>query len=160
GLIWRTDGEPMWQHDDLIADTTRPGKSTIATAQAFGERLATTLGLPASMLITAYEDVPKLLQTEAELPVNADPMQADLSNPSEPARLARLLTSGLGAPTGFVLPLRATQESDGAVGWLSSPWPLRRGQLFALAGDSPLGFRLPLGSLPDVLPAEEEREFA
>src|SRR6185369_8882714 len=71
-----------------------------------------------------------------------------------------LLGAGMSAPTGFVLPLRATQESDGAIGWTSSPWPLRRGQLFAVPGDSPLGFRLPLSSLPDVLPEEEERELA
>jgi uncharacterized protein (DUF2126 family)/transglutaminase-like putative cysteine protease len=159
GVVWRTDGEPLWQHDALIADTTRPGSATIATARAFGERLATALGLPASMLITAYEDVPRLLDTEAELPVNADPMQADLAEPGERARLAKALRSGLASPAGFVLPLRAT-EADGGIAWLSSPWPLRRTHLFALAGDSPLGFRLPLSSLPDVLPEEEEHEFA
>ena len=160
GLIWRTDGEPLWQHDELIADTTTPGKTTLAIAKTFGERLAGALGLPSSLLITAYEDVPRLLDAEAELPVNADPMQADLGDPSERARLARILRSGLGAPTGFVLPLRATEAPGSAIAWLSSPWPLRRGHLFALAGDSPLGFRLPLGSLPDLLPEEEEPEFA
>jgi uncharacterized protein (DUF2126 family)/transglutaminase-like putative cysteine protease len=160
GLVWRTDGEPLWQHDDLIADTTTPGKMTLAAAKTFGERLAVALGLPASLLITAYEDVPRLLDSEAELPVNADPMQADLGDPSERARLARILRAGLGAPTGFVLPLRAAEAPGGAVAWLSSPWPLRRGHLFAMAGDSPLGFRLPLGSLPDLLPEEEEPEFA
>jgi uncharacterized protein (DUF2126 family)/transglutaminase-like putative cysteine protease len=160
GVIWRSDGQPLWRHDELIADTTKPGKSTVATAQAFGERLAGALRLPASLLITAYEDVPRLLQTEAALPVNADPMQADLANPDERSRLARLLGSGLSAPTGFVLPLRAVEGEGGAVGWMSSPWPLRRKQLFALAGDSPLGLRLPLASLPDVLPEEQEHEFA
>src|SRR6185369_10554078 len=95
GVIWRTDGEPMWQHDGLIADTTKPGKSTVATAQAFGERIATALGLPPSMLVTAYEDVPRFLQTEAALPLNADPMQADLANPDERARIARLLGAGM-----------------------------------------------------------------
>jgi uncharacterized protein (DUF2126 family)/transglutaminase-like putative cysteine protease len=160
GLTWRTDGEPMWRHDALIADTTRPGKSTTATAQTFGERLAAVLNLPPSLLITAYEDVPSLLQAEAALPVNADPMQADLDDPGERARLARLLGSGLSAPAGFVLPLRAAEGKDGAAAWMSSPWPLRRKVLFALVGDSPLGFRLPLASLPDVLPEEVEPEFA
>jgi uncharacterized protein (DUF2126 family)/transglutaminase-like putative cysteine protease len=160
GIWWRVDGQPLWRHDNLIADTTRPGKSNVATAQAFGERLANALHLPPSLLITAYEDVPRFLHAEAALPVNADPMQADLSNPDERARLARLLASGLSAPAGFVLPLRAIEHAAGAVGWMSSPWPLRRQQLFALAGDSPLGLRLPLGSLPDLLPEEQEVEFA
>ena len=45
------------------------------------ERLAQELKLPAKLVITAYEDVPRLLETEANLPVNADPLQADLANP-------------------------------------------------------------------------------
>ena len=160
GLVWRSDGEPLWQHDALIADTTKPGKTTIAAAKNFGERLAEALGLPASMLVTAYEDVPRLLEAEAELPVNADPLQADLGDPAERARLAGILRAGLGTPTGFVLPLRAGETPSGGVAWMSSPWPLRRRHLYALAGDSPLGFRLPLASLPDVLPEEQEHEFA
>jgi uncharacterized protein (DUF2126 family)/transglutaminase-like putative cysteine protease len=160
GLVWRADGEPLWQHDELIADTTTPGKTTIAAAKNFGERLAEALGLPASMLVTAYEDVPRLLEAEAGLPVNADPLDFDLEAPAERARLASILRSGLGAPAGFVLPLRASEAPAGGVAWLSSPWPLRRLHLYAVAGDSPLGFRLPLASLPDVLPGEEETEFA
>ncbi len=159
GVFWRTDGEPLWQGDQLVADTTRPGTVTLDAARAFGERLTQRLGLPATLLITAYEDVPKLLQAEAALPANADPMQAALDAPEERARLARLLTTGLDAPAGLVLPLKAVVE-DGAVGWRSSPWPLKRGYLFAVAGDSPLGLRLPLGSLPELLPAEMEQEFA
>jgi uncharacterized protein (DUF2126 family) len=99
------------------------------------------------------------LQAEAALPVNADPLKADLSKPDERARLARLLTAGLGSPTGFVLPLRATVEPAGIV-WRSSPWPLKREYLFAAPGDSPLGLRLPLASLPELLPDEMEQEFA
>jgi uncharacterized protein (DUF2126 family) len=159
GLVWRTDGEPMWQHDALIADTTKRGATTLESARVFGERLALALGLPPTMLITAYEDVPQFLDSEAALPLNADPLAADLTDPSERSRLARVLRGGLGAPAGFVLPLRAAEAPGEAVTWLSSPWPLRRGHLFALGGDSPLGFRLPLASLPDVLPADVETDF-
>jgi uncharacterized protein (DUF2126 family)/transglutaminase-like putative cysteine protease len=159
GVFWRTDGVPLWQGDTLIADTTKPGTATVIAARTFGERLAASVGLPAALLITAYEDVPKLLQQEAALPENADPLKADLTKPDERARLARILTAGLGSPAGYVLPLKARVADDLAVAWESSPWPLKRVHLYALPGDSPLGLRLPLGSLPELLPEEMEPDF-
>jgi len=159
GVFWRADGVPLWQGDTLIVDTTKPGKATVTAARAFGERLAASLRLPATLLITAHEDVPKLLQQEAALPENADPLKADLTKPDERARLARILTAGLGSPAGFVLPLKASVADDLSVAWQSSPWPLKREHLYALPGDSPLGLRLPLGSLPELLPDEMEPDF-
>jgi len=103
--------------------------------------------------------VPKLLQQEAALPGNADPLAADLTKPDERARLARLLRAGLGSPAGYVLPLKATVDESGSIVWESSPWPLKRAHLYALPGDSPLGLRLPLGSLPELLPDEAEQDF-
>ena len=73
--------------------------------------------------------------------------------------VARLLRKGLDTPVGFVLPLRAVASEDRSVPvWETSPWPLRREHLYAIAGDSPLRPRLPLASLPEVLPADEETE--
>ncbi len=155
GMFWRTDGEPLWSDERLIAKATTRGDATFDTARAFAERLAGALGLPAAMVLTAHEDVPRLLLFEAALPENADPLKADLSKPDERARLARLLSAGLGAPVGLVLPLKARSDAkDGALAWVSSPWPLKRERLYALPGDSPLGLRLPLVSLPEVLPDE------
>jgi uncharacterized protein (DUF2126 family) len=155
GAWWRSDGKPLWSDPALIADTHSPGKADIAVAQRFAVTLATRLGLDPAYVLTAYEDVPKLLATESALPDNVDPLQADLTQPTERARLARLLQQGLDRPVGFVLPLRAA-VTDGAasVDWESSPWPLRRERLYALAGDSPLGLRLPLDALPAVLPGD------
>ena len=127
------------------------------SAGELGQRLGDTLRLPPGHLITAYEDVPKLLIDEALLPANVDPFAGDLTQPGERARLARLLKRGIDKPAGFVLPLKATESAAG-IGWETSPWPLRRERLYAIAGDSPLGLRLPLSSLPDLLPEDEDVE--
>jgi uncharacterized protein (DUF2126 family)/transglutaminase-like putative cysteine protease len=159
GIHWRKDGEPLWRDAKLLADTRSPGKATLEMAGPFAQRLAGRLGLPPGMVLTAYEDVPQLVRQEANLPVNADPFEADLGAADERARLARLLEAGLDRPAGLVLPLKASREKENSpTVWESSPWPLRRERLYALAGDSPLGLRLPLGSLPDVLPSEQEYE--
>jgi uncharacterized protein (DUF2126 family)/transglutaminase-like putative cysteine protease len=161
GVYWRVDGEALWHDPALIADTRTEGKTPPAQAGDFITQLAQRLGFPPTMAITAYEDVPQLLLAEAALPDNVDPFKADLSQPGERARLARLLLAGLVKPAGYVLPLRAASVplEDGADGaWESSAWPLKRERLFAVAGDSPLGLRLPLASLPDVLPKDVEIE--
>ncbi|TMG87051.1 MAG: transglutaminase family protein, partial [Betaproteobacteria bacterium] len=161
GVYWRSDGEPLWRDEALFADTQVPGASTLDAVHQLAARLARTLGLPETIVITAYEDVPRLLKDEAALPINADPLKANLGDLDERARLARLLLAGLDQPCGYVLPLKAGGEhrdGGGQLVWESSPWPLRRERLYALPGDSPLGLRLPLGSLPDVLPDEVDQD--
>ena len=160
GVYWRVDEEALWRDDALIADTRTKGSATIDVAHDFTAQLAERLGLPRRLVLTVFEDVPRLLKDEIALPENVDPLKADLSKPSERARLARLLLAGLDQAAGFVLPLKAaaTRPDDAASAWESSPWPLRRERLYAVAGDSPLGLRLPLSSLPDVLPDEIEHE--
>ena len=159
GTYWRTDGVPLWRDPKLIADARTPGRADIGVAQRFATALAEGLGLDSADVITAWEDVPKLIVGEAALPANADPLQADLSQPTERARLARLLRKGLDTPVGFVLPVRAVAcEGDSQSEWETSPWPLKRERLYAIDGDSPLGLRLPLGSLPEVLPEDEDVE--
>src|SRR5262249_4032989 len=66
--------------------------------------------------------------------------------------LARVFDRGLGSPAGFVLPLQRWQSRAGG-GWMSERWALRRERLVLSPGDSPLGVRLPLGSLPRRPPA-------
>jgi uncharacterized protein (DUF2126 family)/transglutaminase-like putative cysteine protease len=158
GCYWRTDGKPLWKDAARLADTRVAGGSTLDDARRLTLALAARLGLDAGFVITAYEDVGELVGMEASLPPNRDPLDADLSKPDERARLARLLRQGLDRPAGFVLPLRASEHADGAADWTSSPWPVRREHVYALAGDSPLGLRLPLGSLPDVLPTDVDAE--
>jgi uncharacterized protein (DUF2126 family)/transglutaminase-like putative cysteine protease len=158
GIYWRADGKVLWSDPSLLADTRASGDQDIGDACRFAAALAGQLGLDPDFVITAHEDVQALLGVEAALPDNLDPLQAELSNPDERARLARLLQQGLARPAGYVLPLRAREHADAGVEWHSSPWPLRRERLYALPGDSPLGLRLPLASLPDVPPEDLDTE--
>ena len=160
GVYWRDDGIALWRDSALIADTRADSDADIGDAQRVALEIASELGLDPAYVMTAYEDAPKLLIAESALPPNVDPLQADLSKPAERARLARLLQQGMDRPIGFVLPLKANlSEDSGFSGWSSSPWPLRRERLYVLGGDSPLGWRLPLSSLPDVLPEDEDIEM-
>src|SRR6185437_7202938 len=72
---------------------------------------------------------------------------------------ARVITayepSGNDTPIGFVLPLRAApreSSSGNEPRWETCEWPLANDRLRAVAGESPLGLRLPLGSLPRDVP--------
>jgi uncharacterized protein (DUF2126 family)/transglutaminase-like putative cysteine protease len=159
GVFWRADGEPLWSDDALVADATRPGSLGVDAARSFLDALVARLGLPQGFVMTAYEDVSKVLLDESALPENVDPMGFDLSQPGERARIARLLRAGIDKPAGFVLPLKSGGDDEGrGASWETSPWPLRRDRLYAVGGDSPLGYRLPLSSLPDVLPDDVEHD--
>jgi uncharacterized protein (DUF2126 family) len=70
-----------------------------------------------------------------------------------------VFTQGLDKPVGYLLPLTRAwrigkdgepaplQASDGPA-WISSSWFLRDDKLILTPGDSPMGYRLPLDSLP------------
>jgi uncharacterized protein (DUF2126 family)/transglutaminase-like putative cysteine protease len=153
GLYWRKDGVPIWKNPDLIARVEGPRAADIALAGRFAEATAQRLGVGAEYVLPAFEDPSHWLQKEAGLPPNVDPTDSKLSDPEERARMARVFDQGLHVPKGFVLPIQrwnAAAESR----WRSERWQLRRGNLFLSPGDSPLGFRLPLSSLPHI-PAED-----
>ncbi len=157
-IYWRTDGVPIWQDAGLFSDEAKPDNYTNKQATEFVNKLAEEMGFPSACIIPAYEDVMQQVQIEQKLPENANPLKLDLSNDEERARLARLLDAGLGEVVGYVMPIRpmVIKKSEQ---WLTSRWPLKREHLYLLNGDSPMGLRLPLASLPDVLPDEIESEF-
>ncbi|WP_426424636.1 DUF2126 domain-containing protein [Bradyrhizobium genosp. A] len=149
GLYWRKDGVPIWKNADLIAKIENPRRAQTEDAEDFMEGTAARLGLDPGYIIPAYEDTVYWLQKEAELPVNVDPSDSKLSDPEARARMARVFNQGLRAPRGFVLPV---QRWNAPPRWRSERWQLRRSHLFLMPGDSPLGLRLPLGSLGHVPP--------
>ena len=152
--LWRADGLPIWRDSRLLADDAKDYGYTHADAQAFVRVLAARLGLHRDYIIPAYEDVWDVLRKEQTVPVNFDPLQRDLSDPAERTRLARLLQGELAHPAGFVLPIKSAAADPKGRRWSSSPWPLRREHLYLIPGESPLGFRLPLDSLPWVAPID------
>jgi uncharacterized protein (DUF2126 family)/transglutaminase-like putative cysteine protease len=164
GCYWRLDGEPVWHDSALVADEAVPYGYSADHARKFATRLAERLNLDPAFAIPAYEDVWHYLLEEQKLPVNVDPLQQDLKDPAQRLTLARLLDRGLGEVAGHVLPLKAVappalrRSGPRKARWISGPWPLKRGRLFLLPGDSPMGYRLPLTSLPWVAPDDVEIE--
>jgi len=148
GCFWRRDGEPVWRDPALFADDETQGAQFDA-AQRFGETLVRRLQIDTSYLVTGYEDVWHYLAREDRLPVNVDPFQSNLRDPEERARLARIFTQGLDHPVGLALPLQRVRGVDGDY-WASGRWFFRPQRMYLLPGDSAMGFRLPLESLPWV----------
>ena len=146
-ICWRADGQACW-HDPLVfADEREVHRHTRDDAQRFITRLTTRLGLDAKYVQACYEDSFYYLWRERQLPVNVDPTDARLKDEQELARLRRVFAQGLDDAVGYLLPLRK-DSTPKAAAWLSSPWFLREGKVYLLPGDSPLGYRLPLDSLP------------
>jgi len=156
-LYWRKDGKPIWRNPDLIAPEAAPGEegtATIAQAKALADALACRLGLP-DYVFPAFEDGELWEKKVAALPVNVTPEAARSGSVEFDARIKRVYARGLGDAAGYVLPLASLPTGkDGDAGrvWISEHWEFRRGAAFLVPGDSPVGFRLPLSSLPYVPP--------
>ncbi|MEM1059464.1 MAG: transglutaminase family protein [Verrucomicrobiota bacterium] len=151
GCYWRLDGEPIWRDPDLIADGTEH-HATIDDARALITAVAAELGegVDPAHIRTAYEDAYYFLWRERKVPVNQDPYRANLSDDLERRQMARLLERGLGEAVGCVLPLEGTEDPEDSdkSAWQSAPWYTRTPRLQLVPGDSPMGLRLPLDSLP------------
>ncbi len=154
---WRKDGEPVWRDPARLAGAEDVDTATAADAHRFCAVLAERLQVDPSLVNPAYEDVHYYLWREDRLPENVLAESAKLGDPMERARLARVFGHGIGSPVGSVLPLRRAIR-DGVRVWQSGKWFFRGGVLFLLPGDSPIGYRLPLDSLPWEDPDRIEHE--
>ena len=137
-LVWRGDGLPIWRRRDLLAadspvdpaDGDDPPARPVAAAEreaiavaagGFARRLAERLGLDPGFVMPAHEVAPAS-------PLDTAPIDTE-------------------TPAAFVLPILRV-ERGGTASWRSSSWPMPAGRVPLLAGDSPAGLRLPMGSLP------------
>ncbi len=153
-LYWRRDGQPIWQDAALVANEGAPRNVSSHDAQELLREIASELGVTEEYILPAYEDPAEWLVKEANLPANVTPTNSKLEDPEERHRLATVFNRGLTVPTGFVLPVQAWQgASTDRRRWRSERWRLRRGHMFLVPGDSPVGYRLPLSALPWVPPS-------
>lgn len=161
-VFWRADGEPCWHNPALLADERDPAHYTADDAQRFTQTLARQLGLSPQFITPGFEDTWYFLWRERRLPVNVDPFDSKLDDELERARLRRVFGQGLDSVIGYVLPLQATGHGPLAAGqqgryhrvsgtvWSTGPWFFRDERMYLIPGDSPMGYRLPLDSLPWV----------
>jgi len=150
GCHWRKDGEAIWQDKELFAKDESPNFSLRSDDSCkFITRLAERLRLDPSFCLPAYEDTWYYLWRERRLPVNVDPLRSEVKDPLERARLARVFEQGLSHVVGFALPLRRARYGEDHT-WQTGPWFFRQERMCLLPGDSPMGYRLPLDSLPWV----------
>ena len=169
--FWRKDGQPMLSNpavldreaDDPAAAARAPGEHRfdINHARDLMGGIAQRLGIESGLAFEAYEDPVHFVHREQQLPVNVDPLESRLDDPMERERLHRVFSRGLAEPVGWVLPIvparlavQAKRMRQPVQLWQATAWPLRTERCFLAPGDSSIGYRLPLASLPWVSETE------
>ncbi|MGZ5007402.1 MAG: transglutaminase family protein [Methylobacter sp.] len=155
GIFWRKDNIPVWRNPDLLADITKDYGHGVEHAESVIKQITLRLGLQPRYIKTAFEDSFYYLWQEGTLPDNIDPLKANLKDSIERLTLAQLLDADLGKPAGFALPIKWDWTNQK---WQSGPWDFRRKQMFLIPGNSPIGMRLPLNSLPWVAPDKRDSQ--
>jgi uncharacterized protein (DUF2126 family) len=153
GCYWRKDGLPIWQRDEFIAREGENYQHTTEHSAKFITALSTRLGADPRWIMPGFEDPFYHVWKERRLPANVDPHQANLKDDEDRIRLAKILEQGLDSVVGHVLPVQRGWREHAPV-WVSGPWFLRAERLYLTPGDSPMGLRLPLDSLPWVKEAD------
>ncbi|HSS65808.1 MAG TPA: transglutaminase family protein, partial [Gammaproteobacteria bacterium] len=158
--FWRSDGVPLWKDSALLADELEDYGFGAKEAKRFIDTLVHHLGVDPDCVVPAHEDVFYALWQEGSLPENIDLFETELGDDLERKRLLAQLDAGLEQVKGYALPIGRGDEAFSEAAWRTSHWKFRRGPMFLVPGDSPMGLRLPLGSLPWISPELEEADAA
>ena len=156
-ICWRADGQPIWHDPSLFADERELHAYTADDSRRFIQTLSRKLGLTDRFIEPGYEDTWYYLWRERRLPVNVDPFESRLDDEMERIRLRRVFSQGLDTVVGYVLPLQCNPPVGPALAgplWTTGPWFFRDERMYLFPGDSPMGYRLPLDSLPWVSKAD------
>lgn len=150
---WRKDDLPIWLNSDLLANPEKDLGHDINTAKTFMRELSLAMGIPKKYVLEAKEDTPYYLWKEQSLPLEGDILKGDLYEKRERKRLQKILEETLNDPVGYVLPLNYSVTRKQ---WVSNPWKFRTKSLILAIGDSPVGLRLPMDSIPFCDDSNEE----
>ena len=148
-IYWRADGQAVWANQSLFADERIATHYTSEDARRFTHTLAAKLGVTDAFMQAAYEDMWYYQWRERRLPINVDPLNSKVGDEMERARLRRVFKQKLESVVGYVLPIKV-QDDVGEGAWTTGSWFLRDERMYLMPGDSPMGLRLPLDSLPWV----------
>lgn len=154
-LIWRADGEAIVEDNSIFAAGSDAPKVDEEAAEQVVRQLAAQLGISRNYIVPCFEDPWHYLKAEAKLPINLSPLDSKLGTDLDRARMRKVFTEGLNKVVGYALPIKWRGSADTG-GWKTSQWPMRDDVMTLIPGDSALGYRLPLDSLP--WQPEEERE--
>ncbi len=152
--IWRNDGQPVWKNDALLDLSSEKSTYTIEDVHRLSLELTKYLNIPTDHVHPALEDAIYFLWEESKVPANLDPYKSNLSDSLERKKLSELLTKGLGKPVGYVIPMEWNFWNSR---WISCKWDFRNGRLILIPGDSAIGMRLPLKSLPHISKAKIQK---
>ena len=150
-LFWRADGEPIWHDPACRGRARRPRRDRRAGARVPASPGAAARRRPAQRLRRPTRTRGTTCGARASCRATST-----RSSRASPIRSSATACAGLRAgprAAGRLRPADRAATSAERGRWRSSSWFLRGEHCYLIPGDSPLGYRLPLDSLPWAAPA-------
>ena len=151
-LYWRKDGEPLW-HDPALL-----GRRACRPRRHRGDRgrvPASPGDAPRRRARQRLSGIRRRVVLPLARAQAAEQRRSLRFAPRRPAWSARACagcsSAGWTAPVGYALPVGVDERRPGTLAL--QPWYLRDNRCYLIPGDSPIGYRLPLDSLPWAAPA-------